>query len=308
MGNKYFKYWQYGAVLIACLFSWPAFSSNYTALVVYPDVGKPFNQVYENIISGIVTTDNLEVTKYKYDDSSSSDAFLKQLHNIKPKIIIVLGNKSYHFVKSLKLNIPTIISAVFEVLPKDNCICMNIEPSLVFKRLKKMHGDIKRVFVVFNPSTNQWMIKKAYDIADKLNIKLVAKQAKSSFDAAKIYKDILSVIKQTDAIWLPVDSVFPSDVILPEILQSAWDNKFIVFSTSPAYVKQGGLFAMYPDNKGMGHQIGKVSLDVIKQKHRTIRENTIYSKSAINIRTGHHLGMRFNDNQLSGFDVVFPNR
>lgn len=280
--------------------------SETSALVVYPEVNAPFDQVFARIIEGIEERNRHRLELYMLTEVATPATFQNRYEATKPDIIIALGSKSYQFVKNLKLPVPVIVSAVFESLPEDNCICMNIEPELIFSQLKRMSPKSQRVYVVYNPASNEWMISNAKKVAHSAGIELIAKKASTPVEAAQIYKEILDKIGKDDAIWLPVDSIFPSSVILPEILQTAWDKRFFVLSTSPAYVKRGGFMALYPDNRGLGKQIVQASEKITQNSLVKIKQNSRHFKSAINIRTGRHLGIELGQDRLKDFDVVFP--
>ena len=188
------------------------------------------------------------------------------------------------------------------------CVCLNIEPEKLFEKLRELKPGIKRIIYVYD-STNAWYIQDAKVVASNMGITLVLKPVTSIRDAALEYRNILdSKLKTTDAIWLPLDNTFAGDAVLPEILNAAWQDKFILFSSNPYYVKRGGLFALYPDYFKLGKQIAKVMTPVINNKNKFMRMSAIHAKSAVNIRMARHLSLKLNRRKLNEFDVVYPHQ
>ena len=137
---------------------------------------------------------------------------------------------------------------------------------------------------------------------------MIAKPAENIQEAALQYKSILNnKLGPTDAIWLPLDNILPSDVILPDILESAWDNKYIIFSTSPFYVKRGGLFALFPDHYKLGQQIAELAMQAGNPQSIKFSYARNY-KSTINIRTARHIGMHISNEGIKQYDIVYPIR
>ena len=69
------------------------------------------------------------------------------------------------------------------------------------------------------------------------------------------------------ALWLLQDrKIVDSKVVLPFILEKAWQKNIVVFSSALSHVKKGVLFSMYPDNQSHGEQLAKL---VLKQSRGT---------------------------------------
>jgi putative ABC transport system substrate-binding protein len=113
----------------------------------------------------------------------------------------------------------------------------------------------------------------------------------------------------TDAIWLPLDRVTVNDdVVLPLLLQSAWNNNLAIISNKPAHAKRGALFAMYPDHYGLGQELSAL----LKQLTGESRKSQVIPlkrlQLAVNLRTASHLGLSFTPDQKDDFTLTFPSR
>jgi putative ABC transport system substrate-binding protein len=156
------------------------------------------------------------------------------------------------------------------------------------------------------------MIDQAADSARKLGIELNAVPVDRLQEAVNAYSVVLNEQRSgTDALWLSQDSaVLDEQAILPMILREAWNKKLIVFSSNPAHVRRGVLFALYPDNYDMGVSLGTMALGTLSdgapaanpQGIRMLRDVAI----ALNIRTANHMGLKYSKGVLREIDLVFP--
>ena len=114
---------------------------------------------------------------------------------------------------------------------------------------------------------------------------------------------------QDTALWLLQDSkVVDSKVVLPFILEKAWQKHIVVFSSALSHVKKGVLFSMYPNNEAHGEQLASLLLQESRgsSNQRNTLSPTNGLQDAINSRTAEHLGLNLSRSKLREFDVVFP--
>jgi len=93
------------------------------------------------------------------------------------------------------------------------------------------------------------------------------------------------------------------------VLEQSWEKDVVVFSSNPAHVNKGVLFAMYPDNMKLGESLGAFALEELnggKMLRKMIPVEDL--KSAFNKRTAEHLGIRFTKDELRNYDAVFPSQ
>ncbi len=280
-------------------------AANIKVAVIYPDAAAPYANLFSTIIEGMKSHERVDLLYYKIDNTSKIDKISSWITDSKPDVLVALGQISNNFISELKLTIPVITSALTRPSSGHSCVCINSEPKQLFKMLLSLKPNIKRIFYVYNKTYGDWLIPYAKSSAKEFKIELIIKPAKSIQDAALHYKEILNGrLEPTDAIWLPVDNSILGDVIFPEILKSAWQRKFAIFSSNPFYVKRGGLFALFPDYYKLGKQISDMTTHV----DNVIQVSMLHTKSAINIRTARHIGITINNQDIKRYDIVYPHK
>ena len=183
------------------------------------------------------------------------------------------------------------------------------DPSLLFSQLKTLMPGVRRVFVVYDPRQNAWLIRLARDAARNFGLELVAQEATDLKTAMHFYQENLAAADpKKDALWLPQDSVTVDESsVLPLVLQESWNRSLTIFSSNMAHVKRGALFSLYPNNVELGQNLANSAL---KMSSGTQQTNTIAPLKdvlvAVNVRTASHLGLNIGQRQQQAFDMVFP--
>jgi putative ABC transport system substrate-binding protein len=177
------------------------------------------------------------------------------------------------------------------------------DPYLLFALFKSLVPGARRVFVVYDPTKNAWLIRIAKEAAKNLGLELVAQEASDLKAAMNLYQSVMaSVDPKRDAIWLPQDSVTVDEtLVLPKVLKEAWNRNLIVFSSNAAYVKQGVLFSLYPDNRLLGRKLATSVLNLRTSSERIVPLREVFA--AVNSRTANLLGL--NISQIH-FDLMYP--
>jgi len=179
---------------------------------------------------------------------------------------------------------------------------------LLFSRLKGMMPGVRRVFTVYDPRQNAWMMSLAKEAARAQGLELVTYDAQDLRTAMKDYQDIFAASdSKEDALWLPQDSTTVEEsTVLPMVLQESWSHNLAVFSSSFGHVRRGVLFSLYPNNEELGRHLAGSALGYLATGENgatgiiPLREVLM----AINLRTAKHLGV--NTNRQQGIDMTFP--
>lgn len=283
--------------------------------VIYPEIREPYRSVFIRISEGVKDElgDKVIIRSLQREDVISETATWIESRLINS--VIALGRHGQALHKELPDSIPVILGAVHmsPELQESRYIGITLtpDPLMVFNRLRDLAPETERVHVVYHRVRNAWMIDKAKDAAQQLGIALDARPADNLPDAAKLYQEILANQEAgTDALWLLQNpAVLDERALLPEILKTAWDRKLTVFSSNPAHVKRGVLFALYPDNYNMGRSLAKLALNITRNGQLSARQGLEPLEDlmiAVNIRTGAHLGLNISRHQMRSFDLVFP--
>jgi putative ABC transport system substrate-binding protein len=232
------------------------------------------------------------------------------------KTLVSLGSQGLETCATLPGNVRLLAGAL--LTPPDNAvgcvihggIALAPSPDKLFARLKELKPDITQVSVVYNAGLNDWLIQYARLAAERNRLQLNAIAVDDLSQAAQVYKDLMSRgIGPKHAVWLPQDPfTVDQNTVLPVLLKASWDMGFVVFSSNPAHVSRGVLFALYPDYNKMGRSLGKQALQVHANGESGNKlilplEDVLI---AVNLRTAEHLKLVFSQKEKVAFDLVFP--
>jgi putative ABC transport system substrate-binding protein len=280
--------------------------------VVYPDIGEPYRSVFEQIVSGIEDKAGGGVAKFAVGQQTDAGELKSALRGQGVRVVIALGHQGARFAASLDRDIGVVVGGI--IAPLENELrdvpmkSLSPDPALLFGQLKELMPGARRVFAVYDPRQNGWLIRLAKEAARERGMELVAYEAPDLRSAAAVYQKIFaSIDEQHDALWLLQDSIGAENgTVLPMVLQESWSRNLVVFSSSVGHVGRGALFSLYPDNAAMGRHLADLARAFISSgDHREsgmilLREVLM----AINLRTADHLGLRPGKRQT--FGMVFP--
>ncbi len=294
--------------------TWPGltWAGDTPIAVIYPDIGEPYREIFEQIIEGIESNTDVPPIKYALrpnDDSADMVASLRQ-KNI--KVAIALGRQGMKAAAALDSGIGVITGGVLNV-PQNGVrealvVSLSPDPALMFSRLKSLMPSVKRIFVIYDPDINDWLIKLAAEAAQAQGLELAAYEAHDVRNAVKLYQEIFSKAdNRTDAFWLPQDtSTVEEGSILPLVLQESWNQSIAVFSSNVGHVRRGALFSLYPDNVAMGKTLSRIAQNFLTTKAfdklgmMPLRDVQI----SVNLRTAKHLGLNVRNQQ--NFNQIIP--
>jgi putative ABC transport system substrate-binding protein len=280
--------------------------------VVYPDIGEPFRGIFETIIEGIEDKLGTRVTNYPVRPDTDIGTLRASLLREKTKVVIALGRQGMKTAAALNNGIGVVVGAVLTIPESEvrgqQVISLSPDPALLFARMKALMPAMKRVFVVYDPALNDWLIKLANEEARAQGLELVAHEAQDLRNAVRYYQEIFSAADgDSDALWLPQDyTTVEESSVLPMVLQESWNRDIAVFSSNSTHVRRGVLLSLYPDNLGLGKSLAELAQSILrsgdygKSGMMPLRD----VQSAINLRTAKHL--RLKPARLQGFDTTFP--
>jgi putative ABC transport system substrate-binding protein len=281
--------------------------------VFYPDIGEPYRSVFSKIIEGIEENSQTKVTSYAVGSNFNVQLVSDELKRQDIRIVIALGRNGLKAASALDREIGVIAGGVISAPESEqrNSTTLSLapDPALLFARLKALSPKTQRVFVVFEPHQNSWLIRLAREAARNQGIELIAQEAGDLKSALAIYQSIFTTADaRRDALWLPQDSATVDEsLVLPLVLQESWSKGIPVFSSNVSHVKRGALFALYPDNMELGRNlaasaIGMASGNPAMRGVLPLRDVL----TAFNTRTASHLGLAPSMAQQKGFDLLFP--
>lgn len=280
--------------------------------VIYPDIGEPYRSIFMQIIKGIDEKAKVPVARYAAGPSMDIAELNNTLRRQNTKVVIALGRQGMKIASSLDRNFGVVVGGVLTApeseirdLPVNS---LSPDPALLFIRLRGLMPAARRVFTVYDPQQNGWLIRLATEAAHAQGLELVAYKAQELRSAVHAYQEIFAAAdNRRDALWLPQDSITVEEgSVLPLVLQESWNRNLTVFSSSFGHVRRGVLFALYPDNVALGRHLAGSALDFLNAGDYGARGMIPLRDvlMAINLRTAKHLELSPNRQQV--FDLAFP--
>lgn len=280
--------------------------------VIYPDIGDPYRSVFMQIIEGIEAKAKVAVANYAVGANVDIGELKNALRRQDAKVVIALGRQGLKVASALDRNIGVVVGGVLAA-PENEMrdlpiVSLTPDPALLFSRLKGLMPAARRVFTVFDPRQNGWLIHLAKDAARAQGLELVAYEAQDLRGAMRAYQEILGAAdSRQDALWLPQDSTTVEEsAVLPMVLQESWKRNLAVFSSSFGHVRRGVLFSLYPNNVELGRYLAGSALGFLASGEHGARGMMPLREvlMAVNLRTARHLGL--NPGRQPGFDMTFP--
>ncbi|KAF0202223.1 MAG: hypothetical protein FD173_2026 [Gallionellaceae bacterium] len=280
--------------------------------VIYPDIGEPYRSVFAQIIDGIESKAKGRVANFAVGPNVDAAELNDALRRQDTKVVIALGRQGAKASSALDGNIGVVVGCVLsasEDQVRDHQVnSLSPDPALLFSRLKGMMPKVRRVFTVYDPRLNAWMMRLAKEAARTQGLELVVYEALDLRSAVRAYQEIFTASDSSqDALWLPQDATTVEEgTVLPMVLQESWDRNLAVFSSSFGHVRRGVLFSLYPNNVELGRHLAGSALGYLATGGNEssgmvpLREVLM----AINLRTAKHLGI--NASRQRGFDMTFP--
>lgn len=281
-------------------------------MVIYPEAKGGYAILFERIIRGIEEETRGVIIPLAVPPKPDLPALQQNIDQQPIDVVIALGRRGIDTAKALRLNVP-VMAGGLTFMPEADletypAISLLPQPSLLFRRLHELAPDIQRVYLVYNPKRHHWLLPRAQAAARKQGLTLTARPAPDIRGAARLYRELVSEMEPgRDALWLLQDSSLTGDAsLLSYLLQEAWQRRLLIFSTSPAHVRRGALFSLYADKRGLGQDLGRFALRIVRQDAKPGLRPTSEVNIAVNLRTASHLGLRIPYQQQRQFNLVFP--
>lgn len=280
--------------------------------VIYPDIGEPYRSVFMQIIEGIEDEAKVQVANYAVGSNVDIGELKDALRRRDTKVVIALGRQGMKAASALDRNIGVVVGGVLTVPEsemRDHPVnSLTPDPALLFSRLKGLMPAARRVFTVYDPRQNGWLMRLAKEAARAQGLELVAYEAQDLRSAMRAYQEILAAAdSRQDALWLPQDSTTVEEgSVLPLVLQESWSRNLAVFSSSFGHVRRGVLFSFYPNNVELGRHLAGSVLSYLSSSSYSARGMIPLREvlMAINLRTARHLGL--SPSRQQGFYLAFP--
>ncbi|RVU30561.1 ABC transporter substrate-binding protein [Neptunomonas marina] len=300
------RYWIASTLLWVVAFS----ASTATASVLgvlYPDAPPPYRQVFSQLIDGIRDQYLGMVKLYPLDTSTDSTTLQAQLRNDGVDAIITLGRSGYTQAEQLTSERPLVSGALPLIPGQGTGVSLIPDPEELFVQLKRLSPNIQQVHTILSEQS-RWLEPIAQAAATRQRIKLTIYYASDIASTLALYKRLLThADRLRDALWLPPDRQATNEsVILPILLQEAWEKRLIIFASKPSFVRRGALFSLFPDNERTGRRLAELVGSLQQEEENLGIEFSKSDKLVINQRTAAHLGIKLTPAQLRSVYRTYP--
>lgn len=296
---------------VAGMLALPAMATDAARIaVVYPDIGEPFRSVFAKIIEGIEAQVRARLPRIAVGAGTGPQELAAELRRHDVRVLIALGRNGLKAATALEPPMAVVAGGVLSV-PEADARHLTVhslapDPALLFSQLRTLMPAARRVAVVHDPRQNAWLVRRAREAARTQSLELTALEADDLKSAVRLYQDFFAAADaRRDVLWLPQDSTTVDEsAVLPLVLQESWNRGVASFSSSVAHAKRGALFALYPDNAGLGRALAQSAQAAMAPSQAPrgvlpLREVLV----AVNVRTAAHLGIAL---KQQAFDLVFP--
>lgn len=283
--------------------------------VLYPDIGEPFRGVFEKIMDGIDERLPQRTVRLSVPTQADLAPTLTELRRRRPGLVIALGRAGLRAAASVEGPLDIVGGGVIGPTEADSRVSalhsLAPDPGLLFQRLRQLQPGAKRVLMVYSAPNSAWLVRLAQQAARAQGLELRAQEADDVRGAVQRYQELLGDATAQDALWLPQDPVTVEEsTIVPLLLKEAWNRGIPLFSSNLAHVRRGALFALYPNNTGLGHSLGNSALAHLRATAGAPRGvlplRDVFA--GINIRTASHLGVDVHPQLQGSFDLLLPER
>ncbi len=290
--------------IIFILLSTCLFAHGEQLTVVYPNVKAPYDKIFEQIIQGISKEFNGDVIHLQLPNEFNAEAIAKTITTDK---VIALGNRGMRIAKQIYQEKQVVVGALPLTPSAISGVSLMAAPSVLFDSLKTLAPQVTTVTVLYT-SASTWIVDIARQEALARKITFNAQKVDDIRTAVEAYSKVFEQgnLEHT-AIWLPIDPITANDkVIVPVILEKAWENKMAVFSSKPNHAKRGALFSAIPDNELLGTQLVRLMKKIASGSNASLVKPLEKVNLAVNLRTAAHLGYKYSANERAGFALTFP--
>ena len=287
----------------------PSLAENLNISVIYSELKSSSVNIFSLIIQGIKQHPKTQVTTLPFLNADDMETIEKRLHLNPPTALITQGTSGYQQARHLEGTLKIVSGGLLLTPNGHSGVSLDGDPKLFFAQLNRLAPQVNRVSVVYNPLRSGWLVKMAEAVAAQYDLELKAYPAENTREAMRHYRTVLDQAKAgQDAIWLPLDNIAPSKVVLPLLLKEAWSKNLVLFSNNPLHAKKGVLFALFPNHIGLGQQLADLAVTMTQADLLPMVQPSQHLRVAVNRRTASHLGIHLSKRQQQAFDLVYPSR
>ncbi len=297
---------------VGALIAAPAWASPRRYALLYPDLPEPQRDVFRVIREGVASTLRGEggtVSELAIGEGASPNTTAAAVADLHADVMITLGHTATNLAREIRPAIPWLSGATELPVPTPGVggISLVVNPDRFVATLAEVAPRISRIAVVLNRERFGWMrtaLERAAHVGSKT---LTVFPADNIGEAATQYLNIVRYGNpNTDSLWVLEQGQFMNQDTLPRIIEEAWANEFLVFSSVLKHVNEGSLFALYLNPATLGERLARLALGV--QNRATPLTFDDAPRRAINLRSARHLSSIVEVSAATNFDLIVGER
>ena len=281
-----------------------------TVLILYPEAPPPYQQAFEQIMTGIAQTVGnppQTLALSPAPDRAAIRQWLAARRDLDAPLVL-LGQRALQTYEAGWTEGPVLVGGL-NALPGQTPwpgVSLVIDPDLYLRTLHDLLPDIRRVIVLYNARDQTWIPRVNQAAADQgLKVEPVAVT-----DTASLIRQLTEALKtldpKTTALWFAKNTLdLNTELLYPFVLEVAWQRKIAVFSDTVAHAKRGFLFALYPDYTGVGAELGE-RIQQSAARSKLGLTLTRAARLALNGRTARHLDIALTPALIQRASPLFP--
>jgi ABC-type uncharacterized transport system substrate-binding protein len=297
---------------VGALIAAPAWASPRRYALLYPDVPEPEREVFRVVresLSNALRRTGGAFSEQALAARATPDAVAAAIADAHADVVITLGHAPTALAREIRPTIPWLTGVTEMPVPTPGVggISLVVNPDRFVSALAEVAPRINRIAVVLSPAHFGWMRGALERAAHAQSKTLTVFQADTIGEAATRYLNIVRYGNpKTDSLWLLEQGEFLSQDTLPHIIEEAWANEFLVFSSVLNHVNEGSLFALYLNPAALGERLARLALST--QSHAVPIAFDDAPARAINLRTARHLSGIVEVGATKSFDLIVGER
>jgi ABC-type uncharacterized transport system substrate-binding protein len=277
-------------------------------LLLYPEVTDSERSVFRLMREGVahaIGGAGGSLVEHGVRQVDSAETVSAAIAANRPDVLITLGRVATMLAQAVTPAVPWLTGATEMPVPTPNVggISLIIDPERFFATLAEVAPRINRVSVVIEPARFGWLRATMQRAAHGHSKQLAFYEADTVAEAATHYLNVLRYGNpMTDSLWLLEQGHFVNADTLPRIIEEAWANQFLVFSSVLKHVSEGSLFALYMDPASLGSRLGRLAVTTSSRVPPMAFDDA--PARAINLRTARHLSNLIDVGSIKSFDLT----
>ena len=286
------------AALLLCLLAVPFLAEAFDVLIVKDADIKP----YRDAIEGFKSACGCEVREMDLSDIGALERAVKA----RPDAVIAVGTESFRKVSRLK-TIPIIYTMVIPsetaALSADNLsgVSMEIAPESYLSAIAELFPTVKRVGVLFDPSTTGAFVQNALDAARDKGITLVLKTVR---DPRNMPARIDELKDKIDLLWMLPDATISNPDSIEYVMLFSFQHNLPVFSFSKKTVALGAVAALNVNPYDMGAQAGAITRRLLQGEKGPVRAYAQGPRMLVNQKVAVKIGVKLNERIFKHAETV----